>query len=148
MPEERQTQATYRRRRPSVPAARRDAAEVAEAWGLEHLADDLMLIVSELVTNAVVHGTAGRGRHVTVTYLLTALRLRVEVRDPADGIPQQAGTAQGGDAEPRDAGRGLPIIEALTSRWGFEPKVIGKTVWCEFDLKADDDAEAREVVAC
>lgn len=148
MPEERQSHGTYRRRRPSVQAARRDAAEVAEAWGLEPLADDLVLIVSELVTNAVVHGKAGRGRYITVTYsLMEGLRLRIEVRDPADGIPRQAGTADQ-NGQPRDNGRGLSIVTALTNRWGFVPKVVGKTVWCEIDLKADEDGAAREVVSC
>lgn len=94
------------------------------------MADDLALVVSELVTNAVVHGRAGAGREVAVSYRLNSSRLHVEVRDPADGIPTHKGVP---DAE-EEHGRGLLVVDMFTDRWGFIPRVIGKSVWCEFSV--------------
>ena len=80
------------------------------------------LLVSELVANAVTHAETG----VTLQLDLSPERLRVEVRDEADGEPRAR--------RPRHddpTGRGLMIVEALADRWGVEPTPPGKTVWFE-----------------
>ncbi|MEU7375554.1 ATP-binding protein [Streptomyces albidoflavus] len=126
-------QMRYRRYRPSVRAARADARALAGRWQHPQLADDLALTVSELVTNAVIHGATGRGSHVQVTYALLEDRLRVEVRDAADGRPLlfQNRAAR---AELHTLGRGLTVVAALSHRWGVIPRVIGKSVWAELLL--------------
>lgn len=90
----------------------------------------MALLVSEVVTNAVIHGTAGRGSRVQVTYLLHDDRLHVDVRDAAGGQPRvlRSASVRG---ELREHGRGLTVVAALAHHWGVVPRVIGKSVWFE-----------------
>lgn len=107
------------------------------------MAKDLEWLVGELVTNAVVHGRAGRGSRVTVTYRLVGDLLRVDVRDTATGLPRPARWPAGGD-DTAEGGRGMLIVAAVAHRWGVAPRVIGKSVWFEFRL-APTEACAREL---
>ncbi|MFD6042123.1 ATP-binding protein [Streptomyces koyangensis] len=125
-------QMRYRRYRPSARAARADARALAGRWQHPRLADDLTLLVSELVTNAVIHGATGRGSHVQVTYALLEDRLRVEVRDAA-GRPKLL-PGQVVRSELRTLGRGLTVVAGVSHRWGVTPRVIGKSVWFELLL--------------
>lgn len=132
----------YRRYRPAAKAARTRARELAEEWQLTEMGDALESAVSELVSNAVVHGRAARGSRVTVTYRLARdrgrLRLRVEVRDWATGMPRITWTAcRNGTEEIPDlseGGRGLWMVAAIADQWGVIPRVIGKSVWFELHL--------------
>ncbi|MDT0306910.1 ATP-binding protein [Streptomyces sp. DSM 44917] len=120
----------YRRYRPSAGAARRTARELARQWGVGCLAEDLALVVSELVTNAIVHGRAPAGSRVVVTYRLRDDDvLHVDVRDFATGLP-----ATGPRPACDEGGRGLPIVDALTDRWGVLPHVVGKSLWFEMSV--------------
>ncbi|MBD0736577.1 hypothetical protein BGM09_26015 [Streptomyces sp. CBMA29] len=96
------------------------------------MGDDLELAVTEVVTNAVIHGDAAKGSRVHVSYRLTKDRLRVEVRDRATGTPTPArrGAPDGDLAE---NGYGLPVLTAITDLWGVTPHVIGKSVWFEIE---------------
>ncbi|MEU7565873.1 ATP-binding protein [Streptomyces fradiae] len=98
----------------------------------ESLADTLVLLISELVTNAVVHtgcaaelrllfGPGGRGAGI----------VRVEVADSSACPPQQR-RADGADTH----GRGLELIDCLADRWGWTPEGRGKRIWCEVDRTA------------
>ncbi|MFF4187857.1 ATP-binding protein [Streptomyces sp. NPDC001691] len=115
----------YPRRRQSVPEAREFAEVALSDWGFAHRRDDVLLCVSELATNALVHGVPpGRG------FLLRAeLRegavLRVEVQDSGGGVPRVADLAD-------DGGRGLLLVGATADRWGVGERDPGKVVWCEF----------------
>ncbi|MGW7367171.1 ATP-binding protein [Streptomyces sp. NPDC054841] len=118
----------YRRERRSVPAAREFTREVLEAWGLAGVRDDVLLCVSELATNALLHGVPpGRG------YLLRLWRyegtLRVEVHDSGDGHPD----VREPDGE---SGRGLLLVAAVADKWGVGEREPGKVVWCEFGVSA------------
>ncbi len=92
-------------------------------------ADDVLLCVSELATNALVHGVPpGRG------FLLRLLPydgggLRVEVHDSGDGVPA---VPQPDAGEPGEGGRGLLLVAELADRWGVSGRSPGKVVWCEF----------------
>lgn len=115
----------YRRERRSVPAAREFVSIALADWGLDTRMDDVLLCVSELATNALVHGVPpGRG------YRLRLLRygdglLRVEVHDSGGGQP--------GVREPDgESGRGLLLVAALADKWGVGERDPGKIVWCEF----------------
>ncbi|MCS0604911.1 ATP-binding protein [Streptomyces sp. LP11] len=123
-------QARYRRQRPSVRAARADARALAGKWKHPEIAAELALLVSEVVTNAVIHGDAGRGSQVQVTYRLLDDRLRVDVRDAATGRPRILRPTPLPD-ELREFGRGLTVVASLAHRWGVIPRVIGKSVWFE-----------------
>ena len=89
------------------------------------LTDAVTLLVSELVTNAVVHA----GSDVEVMVRLTSTVARIEVTDAsADSpVPRDA-------AHDEDSGRGLALVGSLARRWGVRPAPGGgKTVWFEVD---------------
>ncbi len=98
-------------------------------------AEDALLIVSELVTNAVRHGEPDIVLRVDVT----AERIRVEVRDGNDALPLIPAAEPAVD---RPTGRGLLIVAATASDWGVirtdEP---GKRVWAE--VRVDEPAVER-----
>ncbi|MFI0722851.1 ATP-binding protein [Streptomyces sp. NPDC021224] len=91
-------------------------------WGLEGLADDGALVVTELVANAARH-TKGRLIRVTVSRPADG-QVRIDVVDRSKQRPERR------DAEDlAECGRGLNLVEALTARWGTEPLPFGKRVW-------------------
>ncbi|MFD8973370.1 MULTISPECIES: ATP-binding protein [Streptomyces] len=91
----------------------------------EPLAETLVLIISELVTNAVVH----TGCPAVLRMLFAAEGgVRVEVADASDRPPQPR-HAEGDDTN----GRGLELVDGLADRWGWQPEGAGKSIWCEVD---------------
>jgi anti-sigma regulatory factor (Ser/Thr protein kinase) len=114
----------------SVGLARRRAARLVGEWGHPELSGDTALLVSELATNALMHGSV-RGRMFRVALTLTGPALRVEVSDArGERLPNPR------DAAPGDQfGRGLLIVRMLAARWGVEERTVGKTVWCELDVR-------------
>ncbi|MFG2686092.1 ATP-binding protein [Streptomyces sp. NPDC048405] len=114
----------------SVPLARRRAARLVAEWGQPGLAGDAALVVSELMTNALLHGSV-RGRLIRVHVTLGHRTLRIEVSDPrGERLPRPRPVS---DAD-EQFGRGLLLVGALATRWGWEPRSIGKTVYAEWDL--------------
>lgn len=125
----------YPRERRSIPAARKFAQQALADWGLSERSDDVLVCVSELATNALLHGVPpGRG-FLLLLKREDGGRLRVEVHDSGDGHP--AMRRQGAQAE---AGRGLWLVDALADAWDVGARVPGKIVWCEFAMK---DHEGR-----
>ncbi|MFE0525854.1 ATP-binding protein [Streptomyces sp. LBUM 1485] len=121
----------YPRTRASVGKARDSAREFADSRGLNGVSDDVVQIVSELIANAIVHGKTSSGRRVGLTIHQYADRVRIEVRDTGDGIPRKRR-----DERPLAvSGRGLGIVEILSTSWGVTEQVIGKTVWAEIQTK-------------
>ncbi|MER7109524.1 ATP-binding protein [Streptomyces sp. NPDC000229] len=121
-------EAFYRRERRSVPAARRFAAAALAEWGVRERAGDVLLCVSELATNALVHGVPpGRGFRLHLRRERDGGLLRVEVHDSGGG--EVWAEAPGVDAE---SGRGLVLVAALSDTWGVGGRSPGKVVWCEF----------------
>ncbi|MFI5768586.1 ATP-binding protein [Streptomyces sp. NPDC051658] len=87
---------------------------------------DLLLCVSELLTNVIVH--LGEGTPVTLRVAGTCSgRVRVELSDPEPCAWPTLRTAGPGD----ESGRGLSLVDALALRWGVDQGPYGKTVWCE-----------------
>lgn len=128
--------ARYRRARPAARAARAGARALAVRWGHPDLADDVELLVSEVFSNAVIHGTTGRGSQVHVTYRLLDDRIHVEVRDAATGRPGLMPPVLA-DEEVRENGRGLLVVSRVAHRWGVVRRVIGKSVWFEILLRGE-----------
>ncbi|MFF1452561.1 ATP-binding protein [Streptomyces sp. NPDC058274] len=116
----------FRRDRRSIPAVRRFARETLVGWELTgtERSDDVLLCVSELATNALVHAVPP-GRHFRVFLRYDGTVLRVEVHDSGPGTPRIADRADEG-------GRGLLLVAAFADRWGVDPRNPGKAVWCEF----------------
>ncbi|MFH9420359.1 ATP-binding protein [Streptomyces sp. NPDC017529] len=113
----------------SVSLARRRAARLVAEWGRKDAAGDAALVVSELATNALLHGSL-RGRLFRVRLVMSATVLRVEVSDPrGERLPhRRRGVAS-------TSGHGLVLIDGLADRWGTEPRTVGKTVWAELELQ-------------
>jgi anti-sigma regulatory factor (Ser/Thr protein kinase) len=93
----------------------------------EPLLEDLLLVLSELVTNCIVHGP---GHAITVELtLVDAEHVRGEVCDRGTATPSQRVVDTGEDTP---GGFGLMLVDRLASRWGIRP---GSTrVWFELDL--------------
>ncbi|MEE4490072.1 ATP-binding protein [Streptomyces sp. BE230] len=116
----------FRRERRSVREAREFVRDALADWGFGGVrVGDVVLCVSELCTNALVHGVPpGRGYRLML-WLRDEGQVRVEVHDSGDGEP--------GVREPDgESGRGLVIVDALADRWGVGERSPGKIVWCEF----------------
>ncbi|WP_455359596.1 ATP-binding protein [Streptomyces sp. SYSU K21746] len=116
--------------------ARGIVSEQLASWRLLHLVDDLLLIASELVTNAVRHGTAPVTLALSL-YLLTAPRtdgfVRLEVSDTGTGFDPAEVTASwrpsGGTFA--EHGRGLVLVDALADDWGAHAGRAGHLVWAD-----------------
>jgi anti-sigma regulatory factor (Ser/Thr protein kinase) len=110
---------------PASPIAARRARQVVAAqchlWDTD-LVDTALLLTSELVTNAVIHGHSD----VQLQVLTDGDLLRVDVADDNSRFPQQ----QPADNDALD-GRGLQIVQLLATRWGVDKEPLGKTVWFE-----------------
>jgi anti-sigma regulatory factor (Ser/Thr protein kinase) len=107
---------------------RHAVTEVLEGWGCRGAArEDLLLVVSELVTNAVLHGA----EPIVVTVVRTPDRVRVEVTDGAPDASPHSNRVRP-DAE---TGRGLSVVTRLAAAWGWRATPgRGKTVWAELPL--------------
>ncbi|MER5889994.1 ATP-binding protein [Streptomyces sp. NPDC001941] len=98
----------------------------------EPLAETLVLLISELVTNAVVHtGCPAVLRMLFGCGAAEAGTVRVEVADASDRPPLPR-HAQGDDTN----GRGLELVTGLADRWGWQAEGAGKRIWCEVDRGA------------
>ncbi len=113
---------------PATPQAVREARHFVRAC-IGHdgrTVDDVLLVTSELCSNAVHH----TGGVFAVSVALSADRLRVGVCDSSALTPRLLPMA-GNAAE---SGRGIATIAALSTRWGIERHAVGKTVWAELPL--------------
>ena len=87
----------------------------------EQLREDMLLVVSELVTNAVVHGRSDP----IVVAMFDDGRLRIEVHDD-DRSPPTVTPSSG-----PDGGFGIRLVAALSDAWGWAHTESGKRVWVE-----------------
>jgi anti-sigma regulatory factor (Ser/Thr protein kinase) len=113
------------------------ARVVLEDWQVPTpVVDDALLVISELVTNAVRH--AGTASTLELELGQTGRQLRVALTDGSTAKPRarRAGTAA-------EDGRGMAILAALSDRWGIEPHQAGKRVWWEVDLSPGYATTAR-----
>jgi anti-sigma regulatory factor (Ser/Thr protein kinase) len=119
-----------------IPAEARSAGEARRAvrswltsrgFPTDRL-DDWLVVVSELVTNAVVHADTD----IRVVARWDGERVMLEVFDGGHGVPRVLAEP------PAVGGRGLFLVEQMTSAWGFEPSQGGKRVWARLGGLADD----------
>jgi two-component sensor histidine kinase len=95
------------------------------------VADDAVLLTSELVTNAVAHTASGKGGKVRVAVYRAATRVRVDVHD--DGSDQVPVVHEVGEA--RESGFGLGLVELMADRWGHCGGRRGRVVWFMLEWK-------------
>jgi anti-sigma regulatory factor (Ser/Thr protein kinase) len=111
----------------SARAARRFVGHTLEQWGCEGATEVALLLTTELVTNAIIHART----NLAVRIAANERRLRVAVSDTSHDPPRlRAGFPGLGER-----GRGLPLVDALSSSWGVDWTVDGKAVW--FELAQD-----------
>ena len=109
---------------PTVRLARQATRDTLAAWQLGHLEEAAVLVVSELVTNAVRHArdTGAIGLEITTV----GAWLRVEVQD---GDPRWR--LQPKPTDDPESGFGFVLVDSLAGRWGIRRVSAGKAVWAE-----------------
>jgi anti-anti-sigma regulatory factor len=113
---------------PSAPSeARALFTEVCRAWGVLGSLDAGLIVVSELVTNAVVHASGA----IHVTAMLRRSRLHLVVRDSNPDPPRRVVPTRRHDAGVSLdlGGRGIPLLDAVCRSWGHLASDTGKAVW-------------------
>ncbi len=124
----------------SASRARRLVREVLERHGHEELVDSATLLVSEVVTNAVLHA----GTSIGLRCRIGTDVVRLEISDGSSVLP----SIRHYD-EIASTGRGLSLVAALSQAWGLVPDEFGKTVWFEFRSEPvgdDEPAAAQESI--
>lgn len=113
----------------SVVAARRVVSSAVDLWDLpEQVRDDAALIASELASNAVLHARTS----FAISVARVGTGLRVEVSDGSPTLPAAAaGTPEDLLAIRSMTGRGLPLVAAMSDRWGCDQRADGKVMWAE-----------------
>ncbi|MFG2812335.1 ATP-binding protein [Streptomyces sp. NPDC048410] len=110
----------------SAGVTRRLVRTALTAWAMHDLADDAVLVASELVTNAVQH--ARRRSIRVVVERITPSMVRVAVADFSPPLPEPCTPNDCGES-----GRGLVVVMALATNWGTDERRWGKVVWAELE---------------
>jgi hypothetical protein len=116
----------------SVRTARDFTVVTLQRWGTAERSQDIAIVVSELLTNALRHAVPGSGdsaprRPIRFGLVQPGSCVLCAVADPSRAAPVLQ--TRGSFAE---TGRGLQIICALSDQWGFAPSDTGKVVWAMF----------------
>jgi anti-sigma regulatory factor (Ser/Thr protein kinase) len=116
-----------------APALARKHSLVQLNGAISHLrASDAALIVSELVTNSVLHANVGIDQALFLELTMLADHLRIAVSDP--GSPLKPRLMPVDPAVP--GGRGLQLVDQLCSAWGVTREAVGTTcVWCDLPVE-------------
>jgi anti-sigma regulatory factor (Ser/Thr protein kinase) len=120
----------------AVGQARKFVAGVlGESWpGL----DDVLVMVSEIASNAVRHTASGDGGWFDVTVSVTGNTVRVEIEDRGSSSEPRMGDDGGRFGENvLTCGRGLRIVDTMADGWGHSGDELGRVVWFEVTAKPD-----------
>lgn len=130
----------------SVGTARDFCLSTMRRWGVTDRGDDVAVVVSELLTNALRHAVP-QARHPGAPGSLAGRHrwpVRVGLVQPGQFVLCAVADPSPRPPEPKDPdylaenGRGLHVIEALSDRWGFTvPAESGKVVWALFSVRLD-----------
>ena len=104
---------------------------VAQSVDGSPVADDVILLASEVAANAVVHTASGKGGTFTVVVQPGDRVVRVEVHDGGSESPPDIRSADSQAV----SGRGLGLVESLAARWGHLGDRNGRVVWFEVDFR-------------
>ncbi|MET7514002.1 ATP-binding protein [Streptomyces sp. NPDC056656] len=123
----------------AVGSARKFTRGTLDGWDVAERFDDVCLVVSELVTNALRHGLPSdtprsQDPPVRLHLMRWTSRLVCAVRDPSDESPVARETDDDFNAE---SGRGLFLVDSFSDSWGWHPlagTLNGKVVWALFRL--------------
>ncbi|MFJ3976431.1 SpoIIE family protein phosphatase [Streptomyces sp. NPDC090021] len=109
-----------------IAGARRQVRELLHDWADEEQLDSVVLMVSEMVTNVLVHTDGDALLVAEAVGELGERRLRVEVADSSDELPHKRHPG-----EMASSGRGVLLMEMLADAWGVDPRGEGKSIWFE-----------------
>jgi serine phosphatase RsbU (regulator of sigma subunit)/anti-sigma regulatory factor (Ser/Thr protein kinase)/PAS domain-containing protein len=108
--------------------ARHQLRALLHDWADGEQVDAAVLMVSEMVTNVLVHTDGDAAVTAETAGDPGSRKLRVEVADTSDELPHRRRPG-----ELASSGRGLLLMEVLADRWGVDPSGDGKTIWFELD---------------
>ncbi|MFJ4469971.1 SpoIIE family protein phosphatase [Streptomyces sp. NPDC089424] len=132
-PRRRRTMLTVAQAEPErVAVARQQLRELLHDWSSSDQVDSAVLLLSEMLTNVLVHTDTDALLVVEVAGEPGERRIRVEVTDAGDDLPHMRRPG-----ELASSGRGLMLIELLAHSWGVDPRGQGKSIW--FELHESDD---------
>ncbi|APU41256.1 SpoIIE family protein phosphatase [Streptomyces sp. TN58] len=109
-----------------IAGARRQVRELLHDWADEEQVDSAVLMVSEMVTNVLMHTDGDALLVAEAVGDLGGRRLRVEVADSSDELPHKRHPG-----EMASSGRGVLLTEMLADAWGVDPRGEGKSIWFE-----------------
>jgi len=119
-------------REPTAPGIGRRSLRAIEPFADDTVVDDVRLLVSELVTNSLMHSGAGQTGRIDLTVEVRSDTVRVSVRDQGTGFehrPRRRGR--------RGSGWGLFLLNELSDQWGIEHLPDdGTAVWFEVARRA------------
>lgn len=119
-----------------VGLARRELRKVLGGWGLASIEDSAVLVLAELLTDAVRHGSVHPGAEIETRYLRVRSGLRIEVSDTVHEFRQLTASSSEPDRDPR-----LRLIDALADRWKMNDTfTIGTSAWAELDFPSQTGA--------
>jgi anti-sigma regulatory factor (Ser/Thr protein kinase) len=121
---------------PDAGLAARQALIASNGALPESIRTDVLLLVTELVNNAVRHAGVGPDQPVRVWLRRLPRRVRVEVTDPGSGFAGVHPRSKGDES----GGWGLLLVDRIADRWGAEPTPAGTCVW--FEVRPGEDADA------
>jgi anti-sigma regulatory factor (Ser/Thr protein kinase) len=112
-------------------ARRRLVSDLIAAGVYDSAVCDVALVISELFGNALRHAAPLPGGQLRVAWQIDPVSVRVEVSDGgAPTVPELGEPAQGAIG-----GRGLRIVEKLSTKWGTSTSEDGTTVWAEVPVR-------------
>lgn len=119
-----------------IREARHEIRALLHDWTVPEQVDAAVLLVSELITNVLVHTDEDAVLSARLTGAAGSRLLRIDVGDRSDDMPHRRTPG-----EMASSGRGLLLIEDLADVWGVDPRGDGKAIWFEFH---EDEAAADE----
>ncbi|TJZ50111.1 GAF domain-containing protein [Streptomyces piniterrae] len=122
-----------------IAEARRQVRDVLHDWADPDQVDSAVLMVSEMVTNVLLHTDGDALLVAEISGERGTRRIRVDVADSSDELPHRRSPG-----ELASSGRGLMLLELLAGAWGVNPRGDGKSTWFEIYEDGggggDDDA--------
>jgi serine phosphatase RsbU (regulator of sigma subunit)/anti-sigma regulatory factor (Ser/Thr protein kinase) len=125
-----------------VAVARQHLRELLHDWASPDQLDSAVLLLSEMLTNVLVHTDADALLLAEVRDTPGGRRLRVEVTDTSDDLPHKRRPG-----ELASSGRGLVLIELLADVWGVDPRGEGKSIWFELYEPESDGVPGGDCAA-
>ncbi|WP_037790150.1 ATP-binding SpoIIE family protein phosphatase [Streptomyces natalensis] len=119
-----------------IAQARAQIRDVLHDWADPDQVDSAVLMVSEMVTNVLMHTDGDALLVAEISGERGARRIRVDVADGSDELPHRRSPG-----ELASSGRGLMLLELLAGAWGVDPRGDGKSTWFELYEDAGDGGD-------